>query len=164
MPVRSLKQIQEFEYVIKTSNMTHTNDSNLLSQENQDYDIQHDQQLMTHKHDGGQRHHNQNDPQSIARKNNSGVERFNTEFEPNSVFKKKAEWFYQWAENYDVWNNNSYTPTKGNKMGGSHTFNGDTSVFNLTSTGRLKPIIKLFDSGRNYILDLSFKLNSLLVI
>ena len=45
--------------VSKTSNVTHTNDINLLSQENQDYDNQYDQQLMTCKHDSGQGHHNQ---------------------------------------------------------------------------------------------------------
>ena len=74
--------------------------------------------------------------------------------------------------------NNPYTPTKGNELGDSHTFNVDTPVFSLTktknngkskkiivseistsnksdfyicerliSTGHLKPIIKLFDSG-----------------
>ena len=42
----------------KTIKMTHTNDINLLSQENEDYDNQHDQQLMICKHDGGQGHHN----------------------------------------------------------------------------------------------------------
>ena len=34
----------------------------------------------------------------------------------------------------------------------------------IISTGRLKPIIKPFDNGGSYILDLSFKLISLLVI
>ena len=46
----------------KTSNVTHTNDINLVSQKNQDYNNQHDQQLLTHKHDVGQEHHNQSDP------------------------------------------------------------------------------------------------------
>ena len=57
----------------KTSNVTHTNDIKLLSQENQDYNNQHDQQLMTYKHDGGQGHHNQSDPQFDAHRYNSGV-------------------------------------------------------------------------------------------
>ena len=62
----------------------------------------------------------------------------NTGLEPNNilgahVLEEKEEWFYQLADNYDVWNN-SYTPTKGNEMGGSHTFTGDTGVFNLTKT------------------------------
>ena len=46
----------------KTNNETHTNDIYLLSQENYDYNNQHDQQLMTRKHDGGQVHHNQSNP------------------------------------------------------------------------------------------------------
>ena len=43
-----------------------------------------------------------------------------------------------------MWNNDSYTPTKGIKMNGSHTFTGDTGVFNLTKTkhnGKSKTII-----------------------
>ena len=125
----------------KTGNVTHTDDINLLSQENQDYDNEHDQQLMTCKHDGGQRYHNQSDSQSISHKHNSDIEQGNTELEPNSVLEEKEEWFYQWAVNYDVWNNNSFIPTKGNEMEGSHQFNGNTSVFNLTKTkynGKLK--------------------------
>ena len=89
---------------------------------------------MTCKHDGGQGHHKRSDPQSIAYKHNSCVERVSTEFEPNSVLREKKEWSYQWADNYDVLNNNSYTPTKGKKMGGFHIFKGDTSVFNFTKT------------------------------
>ena len=38
----------------KTNNVTYVNGIDLLSQENQDYDNQHDQQLMTRKHEGGQ--------------------------------------------------------------------------------------------------------------
>ena len=176
--------------------MTHTNDINLLSQENQDYTNQHDQQLMTRKHDGCGGHQNQSYQQFIAHKHNGGVEQVNTKLEPDGVLEEKEEWFYQWADNYDVWNNNSYTPTKGNEMVVSHTFDGHNSVFNLTkikhnrksktrivseistsnksdiyirrtsiiSMGRLTTIIKPFDSGWNYILDLSFKLILLLVI
>ena len=36
--------------------------TDLLSQESQDYDNQHDQQLMTHKNDTGQGHHNPSNP------------------------------------------------------------------------------------------------------
>ena len=88
MPVRPQEQIQEFKYVIKTSNVTHTNDINILFQENEDYHNQHDQQLITHKHDGGQGHHNQSNLQFIAHKHNSGVKRVNNESEPNSVLEK----------------------------------------------------------------------------
>ena len=73
--------------------MTHTNDINLTSQENQDYNNQYDQQLMTYKHNGGQGHHNQSNPQSIADKHNGGVEQINTKLEPNSVLEEKKEWF-----------------------------------------------------------------------
>ena len=78
-----------------TINVTHTNDINLLSQENQDYDNWHDQQLMTHKNDGGWGHHNQSNSQFIAHKHNGGGERVNTELEPDSVLEEKEEWFYQ---------------------------------------------------------------------
>ena len=61
-----------------TSNVTYTNGINLLSQESQDYGNQHDQQLMTRKHDGGQGHYNKSDQQFIAHKHNGGVERVNT--------------------------------------------------------------------------------------
>ena len=63
---------------------------------------------MTSKHDGGQGHHNQSNPQFIAHKNNGGVERVNTELEPDSILEEKEEWLYQWDDNYDVWNK---TPT-----------------------------------------------------
>ena len=62
----------------KTNNVTHTNDIYNRSQENQDYNNQHDQQLMTCKHNGGQRHHNRSNPQSIVHKQNGGIEQVNT--------------------------------------------------------------------------------------
>ena len=40
--------------------------TDLLSQENQDCDNQHDQQLMTPEHDTGQGHHNPSNPQSTT--------------------------------------------------------------------------------------------------
>ena len=59
--------------------------------------------------------------------------------EPNNilgayVLEGKEEWFYQCANNYDVWNSDSYPPKKGMEMGESHTFAGDTDVFKLTKT------------------------------
>ena len=89
---------------------------------------------MTYKYDGGQGYCDRSDPQFVAHKHIGGVEWINTELVPDSVLKEKEEWFYQWADNYEVWDNNPYTPTKGYEMGGSHTFNDDTSVFNLTKT------------------------------
>ena len=70
----------------------------------------------------------------VACKINIDAERVNTELVPDSFLKEKEEWFYQWANNYDLWGKNPYTLTKGNEIGGSHTFNVDNSVFNLTKT------------------------------
>ena len=78
-------------------------------------------------------------PTAVDEINNNSVEYANTVLEPNNilgthVLEEKEKWLYQWADNYDAWNNDSYTPTKGNEMRGSHTFTGDTGVFNLTKT------------------------------
>ena len=116
----------------KTNNVTYANGINFLSQENQDFYNQHNQRLITCKHDGGQGYYNQSDQQFIARKHNGGLEQVNTELVPNIVLEEKEDWFYQWNNNYYMWDNNPYTPTKGYKMGVSHTFNVDNSVFNLT--------------------------------
>ena len=78
-------------------------------------------------------------PTTVGDDNNNSVEFANTVLKANNilgvhVMKEKEELFYQWADNYDVWNSDSYSPTKGIKMGGSHTFAGNTDVFNLTKT------------------------------
>ena len=86
----------------KTSNVTHTNDIYLLHQENQDFDNQHNQRLMTCKHNCGQGRHNRNNTQSIVYKHNGGVQWVNTELESNSNLEENEKWFYQWANNYDV--------------------------------------------------------------
>ena len=49
-------------------------------------------------------------PVAVDKNNNGGVERANTRLDPNNildvhVLEEKREWFYQWADNYDVWNN-----------------------------------------------------------
>ena len=72
---------------------------------------------MTRKYDVGRGYHNQSNSQPIAHKHDGGVEQVNTELDPNSFLEEKEEWFYQWDENYDVWNSNSYTPMKGNEIG-----------------------------------------------
>ena len=61
-------------------------------------------------------------PAATDENNNDGVVRANTGLEPNNILgdhvpEEKEEWFYQWDDNYDVWNNNSYTLTKGSEMG-----------------------------------------------
>ena len=73
-----LDESKNLNMLSKTDKVIHINGINLLSQENQDYDNQHDQQLMIRKHDGGQGHHNLINPQSIAHKQNGGVEWVNT--------------------------------------------------------------------------------------
>ena len=82
----------------------------------------------------GRGYYNQIDQQFIAHTPNCGLEQVSTELVPNNVLEEKEDWFYQWADNYDVWDNNPYTPTKGNEIGSSHKFNVDTSNFNLTKT------------------------------
>ena len=201
--------------------------TDLLSQENQDYDNEHDQQLMTCKHDTGQGHHNPSDPQSttsvdyklatrkdesftseavknggvaeimedtlnmvegfindmvsetshtdaptvvkdnnemiavsklekgkpvIVYENNNGAMKLaDTGLKSNNtldahIVEEKEEWFYKWADKYDVWNDYSYsyTPTKESESKSSHTFTGDNSIFKLTETkhnGNSKTII-----------------------
>ena len=53
---------------------------------------------------------------------------------PDIILEEEENSFYQWAKNYDQWDNNPYTPVKGDEARGSHTFNVDNSVFNLTKT------------------------------
>ena len=96
-----------------TNNAMNTTDNEVLNQENQYYNNQHDQQLMTRKHDSDQGHHNQSNPQFIG-KHNGGLEQVNTELVPNTVLEEKEEKFHKWANNYGVWDNNPYTPTKDN--------------------------------------------------
>ena len=45
----------------QTNNVTHAKSIDLLSQDNQDYYNQHDQQPITRKHDGGQGYYNRSD-------------------------------------------------------------------------------------------------------
>ena len=37
--------------------------------------------------------------------------------------RRRRRRLYQWANQYDQWNNTSYTPLKEDKAEGSHTFN-----------------------------------------
>ena len=114
--------------------MTQTKGINLVTQENQDYYKQHDQHFIACKHNGGQEYYNQRDQQFITRKYDGGLEWVNIELVPNIILKEEEYGFYQWADKYDQWDNNPYTPVERNKTGGSHIFNVDNSVFNLTKT------------------------------
>ena len=50
------------------------------------------------------------------------------------IVEEKEEWFYEWADKYDVQNDYFYTPTEENEPGRSHTFTGDNSIFKLNKT------------------------------
>ena len=50
------------------------------------------------------------------------------------IVEEKEGWFYEWVDKYGAWNDYSYTPTKENEPGSSHTFTGDDSIFKLTKT------------------------------
>ena len=118
----------------KTNYKTHAKGIDLLGQENQDYYNWHDQQLITHKHDYGQEYYNWRDQQHIACKHNGGLEQVTTELVPDIVLEEEAYGFYHWADKYDQWDDNPYTPDEGNEMGGSYTFNTDKHIFNLIKT------------------------------
>ena len=56
-------------------------------------------------------------PTAVDGNNNDSVERANTVLEANNslgahILEEKEEWFYQCADNYDVWNSGSYSPMK----------------------------------------------------
>ena len=52
---------------------------------------------------------------------------------PDIILEEEEYSFYQWADKYNQWDNISYAPVEGIETG-SHTFNVDNSVFNLTKT------------------------------
>ena len=111
----SSNKSKDLNILSKTNNVTPTKGIGLFSQENQDYYNQHNQQFIARKHDGG-------------------LQQVTIELVPDIILEGEEDDFYQWAENYDQWDNNPYTPVEGNETGGSHTFNVDNSVFNLTKT------------------------------
>ena len=74
----------------------------------------------------------------VVHENNHGNKKLaNTGLESNNtldvhIMKEKEGWFYGLADQYDVLNDYSYTPTKENDPGSSHTFTGDSSIFKPT--------------------------------
>ena len=99
----------------KTNNVTYAKDIDFLSQQSQDYYNQHDQQFISRKHDGGRGYYNQSDQQLFARKHKGGLEQVTIELVPNIILEEEEEeedGFYQWADKYDQWDNNPYTPAK----------------------------------------------------
>ena len=73
--------------------------------------------MIARKHDGGQGYYNRSDQQFIARKQDSGLERVTIELVPNLILEKEEDSFYQGADNYDQWDNTSYTPVEEDEMG-----------------------------------------------
>ena len=74
-------------------------------------------------------------PIVVHENNNGAVKLADTGLKSNNtlgahVVEEKEGWFYKWADNYDVWNDYSYTPTNENEPGSSHTFTGDNSILN----------------------------------
>ena len=73
----------------------------------------------------------------IVHENNNGTMKLaDTRLESNNILsthimEEKEGWFYEWTDNYDVWNNYSYIPTKENEPGSSHTCTGDNNMFKL---------------------------------
>ena len=118
----------------KTSNVTHTNDINISSQENEDYHNQHDQQLVTSKHDCSQGHHNQSDSQFIYCKHNGSVNGSTMNWNSTTSQKKRKNIFTNGLTTMMCGIITSTHLQKEMKWGGSHTFNDDTNVFNLTKT------------------------------
>ena len=55
---------------------------------------------------------------------------------PDIILEKEEDGFYLWADNYDQWDNTSYTPVEEDEPGDSHTFTVDNHVFNITKTKR----------------------------
>ena len=110
----SSNKSKDSNILLKTNNVTHTKGIDLLSQKNQDY-------------------YNQRDQQFIACKYNGGVEQVIIGLVPDSILEEEDS-FCQWADKYDQWDNNPYTPMKEDETEGSDTFNVDNSVFNLTKT------------------------------
>ena len=52
------------------------------------------------------------------------------------VVEEEEDNFHQCADQYDQWDNTSYTPVEEDDMGGSHTFNVDNHVYNIIKIKR----------------------------
>ena len=95
-----------------TNNGTNTTDTNIVNQEYQDY-------------------YNQQDQQYIGCKYISGLEQIIVELLPNIILEEE-DGFCQWTYQYDQWDNTLYPPVNEDDVEGSHTFNVDNHVFNIT--------------------------------
>ena len=98
-----------------TNNFKNISATDVFNQENQDCYNQQDQQYIVCKLDGG-------------------LEQVTLKLVANIILEEEEDVFYWWADNYDQWDNTSYTPVEEDETGGSHTFNVDNRVFNITKT------------------------------
>ena len=94
----SLNKSKDSNILSKTNNVTHTKGINLLSQEHQDY-------------------YNQGVQQFIACKYYGGLEQVIIDLVPNFILEEEEDCFYQWADNYDQWDNNPYTTVEEDETG-----------------------------------------------
>ena len=79
-----------------------------------------------------QNYYDWQDQQYIACKYNGGLEQVTLELVPSIIIEEEEDVFHQWSDQYDQWDNTSYLPVNEDDVGGSHTFNVDNPVFNLT--------------------------------
>ena len=83
----------------KANNVANTPATNIFNQENQDYYNQQDQQYIGCKCDGG-------------------LEQVTIKLVPNIIIEEEKDGFYQWADQYDQWDNKFYTPVEEGDTGG----------------------------------------------
>ena len=132
--------MDNYHHLNKSPNVTDTTNSwanivgaNFANQEDKNYDDWQEQQF-------------------VACKYNGGLGQVTLELAPNIIVEEKEMRFHQWADQYDQWDNSSYTPIIDNDAGSSHTFNVDNPVFNLTKikqdgTSKTRVVSKLSESS-----------------
>ena len=66
---------------------------------------------------------------------------------PNITVEEEENKFYQWVDQYDQWDTTSYTPVTDNNVEGSHKFNLNNLLFNLTKIkrDRTSKTVRLFE-------------------
>ena len=64
-----------------------------------------------------QNYYNWQDQQYIGRKYNGGLEQVTLELVPDIILEEEEDRFRQWADQYDQWDNTSYTPVDENDVG-----------------------------------------------
>ena len=73
------------------------------------------------------------------------------ELVPNIILEEEEEGgFHHRADQYNQWDNTSYTPVNEDDMGGSHLFNVDKPVFNIAKikqdeTSKTRAVSELFE-------------------